>query len=315
MRKKALLILLVFPLICVAQLDALSKFHLFNQGSINPAFSSSSENASIALYHRSELMGFEGNPVTSTLSYNSFIGSSNFGYGLNFKSDKIGATSFYDYSFDLSYALKLSDDIFMGLGLRSSFNNLNIDYQLLNLYNSGDVFFENNVDREILANVGFGLSIFNKFFNISLSMPYIIKQYHYDSYARNNNGFEASSIDLTYLTANATIPLSSKLSLRPYVLIKSSTYFNSQTDVSLIAETKNFNFGFSHRFDFSSAFYLGLFLSDNLLLSYSYDLPSNNFDYYRNGAHEFGVKFNFISKVNNVFISKKKDEQDVKGSL
>ena len=135
MRKKALLILLVFPLICVAQLDALSKFHLFNQGSINPAFSSSTENASIALYHRSELMGFEGNPVTSTLSYNSFIGSSNFGYGLNFKSDKIGATSFYDYSFDLSYALKLSDDIFMGLGLRSSFNNLNIDYQILNLYN------------------------------------------------------------------------------------------------------------------------------------------------------------------------------------
>ena len=94
----------------------------------------------------------------------------------------------------------------------------------------------------MLANVGFGISIFNESFNISLSMPYTVKQYHYDSYARDNTGFEASSIDLTYLSANATIELNSKINIRPYILVKSSSYIDTQTDVSIIAETKNLDF-------------------------------------------------------------------------
>ena len=334
--KKILIILTVFFFYqASAQLDALSKFHLFNAGSINPAYSSTLPYSSATLYHRAELMGFDGNPVTSTFSYNSFLfnpnpkfdspkkwilrqhfriihflGESNFGLGLNFKSDGIGATTFYDYSLDLSYSVKLSETIFMGVGLRGSVNNLDINYQSLNLYNQGDIFFQNNIDRAMLANIGFGISIFNESFNISLSMPYMVKQYHYDSYARDNTGFEASSIDLTYLSANATIELNPKINIRPYILVKSSSYIDTQTDVSIIAETKNLDFGFSHRFDYSSALYLGIKLSKNIIVSYSYDLPSNNFEYYKNGAHEFGLRFNFISKLNNVFNSKDEKNKD-----
>lgn len=309
--KKILIILTVFFFYqASAQLDALSKFHLFNAGSINPAYSSTLPYSSATLYHRAEFMGFDGNPVTSTFSYNSFLGESNFGLGLNFKSDGIGATTFYDYSLDLSYAIKLSETVYMGLGLRGSLNNLDINYQSLNLYNQGDIFFQNNIDRAMLANVGFGISIFNESFNISLSMPYTVKQYHYDSYARDNTGFEASSIDLTYLSANATIELNSKINIRPYILVKSSSYIDTQTDVSIIAETKNLDFGFSHRFDYSSAIYLGIKLSKNIIVSYSYDLPSDNFEYYKNGAHEFGLRFNFISKLNNVFNSKEEKNKD-----
>ena len=310
--KKILIILIVFFFYPAnAQLDALSKFQLFNASSINPSYSSTIPFASTSLYHRAELMGFDGNPVTSTLSYNSFLGESNFGLGLNFKSDGIGATTFYDFSLDLSYSVRLTESVFMGVGLRGSVNNLDIDYQSLNLYNQGDIFFQNNIDRAMLANIGFGISIFNKSFNISLSMPYMLKQYHYDSYARNNNGFESSSIDLTYLTANATLKLNSKFNLRPYIMVKASSYFDSQTDVWLIAETQKLDFGFSHRFDYSSSLYLGIKLSKAVVISYSYDLPSNSFEYYRNGAHEFGLRFNFISKLNNVFNSKDQKNKDL----
>jgi type IX secretion system PorP/SprF family membrane protein len=73
-----------------AQQEAMFTHYMFNTLEINPAYAGSRGCMSFVGLHRSQWAGFDGAPVTQTISMNSPVYKENFAMGLSYNGDRIG---------------------------------------------------------------------------------------------------------------------------------------------------------------------------------------------------------------------------------
>ena len=103
-----LLTLILFNSI-YAQQDAQYSQYMYNTISVNPAYAGTRNVLSVLALHRSQWVGFDGAPTTSTFSINTPIPETNLGLGLSAISDKIGPIEQNTFSVDISYTIRLSE--------------------------------------------------------------------------------------------------------------------------------------------------------------------------------------------------------------
>lgn len=65
----------------------------------------------------------------------------NLGFGLNVVNDKLGPVNEFNASVDFSTQVSIDDKWNTSFGLKFSYNNLNVNFNLLNIYNPSDPFF------------------------------------------------------------------------------------------------------------------------------------------------------------------------------
>src|SRR5690554_6227669 len=83
--------------------------YMYNTISINPAYAGSRETLSVVGLHRSQWVGFDGGPITQTLSVNSPLRNEKIGLELSFINDKLGDERFSYLYGDFSYTVKTGD--------------------------------------------------------------------------------------------------------------------------------------------------------------------------------------------------------------
>ena len=75
-----------------AQQEAQYSQYMYNTISVNPAYAGSRDVLSVLALNRSQWVGFDGAPSTSTFSINTPIPETNLGLGISAISDRIGPT-------------------------------------------------------------------------------------------------------------------------------------------------------------------------------------------------------------------------------
>lgn len=93
-----------------AQQDAQYTQYMYNAININPAYAGSRGALSVFGLYRTQWVGLDGAPETSSFSINTPINNSNLGIGLSLVNDKIGPTNENNISADLSYSIQTSPD-------------------------------------------------------------------------------------------------------------------------------------------------------------------------------------------------------------
>lgn len=285
-----------------AQQDAQFTQYMYNTVNVNPAYAGSRNSMSVFALHRTQWVGLDGAPVTNQASINTPIEGSNIGLGLSILNDKIGPSDESDISVDFSYSINTSDRYKLSFGLKATANLLNIDFNKLTQYDSGDNIFSVNVDNKLSPNIGVGLYYHSDASYIGISAPNLLETSHFDRYAGSgSNSHIATEKIHYYLIAGHVFDLSGSVKFKPSLLTKLVQGAPLQVDVSgnfLINE--KFMAGIAYRWSAAVSAMVGFQVSDSWFIGYGYDLETTKLANYNSGSHEIFLRYELFNKYDKI---------------
>jgi type IX secretion system PorP/SprF family membrane protein len=294
MKKTSLNLLFVLcSILGYAQQDAQYTQYMYNTININPAYAGSREVLSIFGLHRTQWVGLDGAPVTNAFSLNTPIKNSNIGLGLSFINDRIGPSDENSISADVSYSIPTSENFKLSFGIKATANLLNVDFTKLNIYNSGDVLSQYNIDNRFSPNIGAGVYFYSDKTYLGLSVPNFLETKHFD---KGQSTFTSSSVASErmhlYLIGGHVFDLSNDIKFKPAFLTKLVQGAPLQVDVSA-----NFMFvekvivGVAYRWSAAMSAMVGFQVTDGMYIGYGYDLETTKLENYNSGSHEVFLRY------------------------
>ena len=297
---KKILLLFAFSIISLglfAQQDAMFTHYMFNTLAVNPAYAGSRDAFTVTGLHRSQWVGFEGAPLTQTLTMHTPIPLKNAGVGLSFVNDKIGPTRTTSFYADFSYKIKLNERASLAFGMKGGVNLLKGDLTSLSLTDPNDPAYSTNEQSDVLPNFGFGLYYFTDKYYIGASIPKLL-----ENDFKNNS--VAGSTDLGgeekhyFFIAGAVFNLNENFKLKPTTFVKITNAAPIEADLTttLIYHDKVW-LGAMFRTGDAMGVLLGINITDVLAVGYSFDWSYNNSTFqYNQGSHEIMLRYDLIFK-------------------
>ena len=178
--KKLILVFMFFSIVSNAQQDAQYTQYMYNTIEVNPAYAGSRGALSVFGLYRTQWIGLDGAPETSTFSVNTPLKNSDLGLGVSLVNDKIGPTVENTLSADLSYTIPTSESWNLSFGIKGTANLFNIDINKLSYEDQDDPQFQ-NLKNKFSPNVGAGIYYHSDRAYIGLSVPNFIETNRYDS--------------------------------------------------------------------------------------------------------------------------------------
>ncbi|WP_108803502.1 type IX secretion system membrane protein PorP/SprF [Aquimarina sp. Aq107] len=291
----------------VAQQDAQYTQYMYNTISVNPAYAGSRGVMSIMGLHRSQWVGLDGAPRTQTLTLNTPIGDNNrVGLGLSIVNDEIGPTDETYFDIDFSYTIPTSDTGKLSFGIKAGGHLLNVDFDRLSQFDTGDPLFNNgNIDNKFSPNVGAGIYYHTDKFYLGLSAPNLLETDHFDESAaidsNGNSSFIAEERINYYLIAGHVFDLSDTVKFKPAILSK--LVFGAPLQVDLSANFLLYDkltLGVGYRWSAAFSAMAGFQVSDSLMIGFAYDKESTELGrtQFNDGSYEVMLRFELFRKYN-----------------
>jgi type IX secretion system PorP/SprF family membrane protein len=274
-----------------AQQDAQFTQYMYNTITINPAYAGSRGALSIFGLYRTQWVGLDGAPETSSFSVNSPINNSNLGVGVSLINDKIGPTNENNLSVDLSYTVQTSADFKLSFGIKGTANLFNLDVNKLNPESQGDPQFQ-DLDNKFSPNVGAGVYWHSDKAYIGLSVPNFIETNRYDD---NDVAIFKDKINY-YLIAGYVFDLDKYqyIKFKPAVMGKLVEGAPIQVDVSAnFMFIDKFVVGVAYRWSAAVSVMAGFQVTDGLYIGYGYDHETTRLQNYNSGSHEIFLRYEF----------------------
>ncbi|WP_254097178.1 type IX secretion system membrane protein PorP/SprF [Aquimarina sp. Aq107] len=290
-----------------AQQDAQYTQYMYNTISVNPAYAGSRGVMSIMGLHRSQWVGLDGAPRTQTLTLNTPIGDNNrVGLGLSIVNDEIGPTDETYFDIDFSYTIPTSDTGKLSFGIKAGGHLLNVDFDRLSQFDTGDPLFNNgNIDNKFSPNVGAGIYYHTDKFYLGLSAPNLLETDHFDESAaidsNGNSSFIAEERINYYLIAGHVFDLSDTVKFKPAILSK--LVFGAPLQVDLSANFLLYDkltLGVGYRWSAAFSAMAGFQISDSLMIGFAYDKESTELGrtQFNDGSYEVMLRFELFRKYN-----------------
>ncbi|MCG8182557.1 type IX secretion system membrane protein PorP/SprF [Tenacibaculum piscium] len=271
-----------------AQQDPQYSQYMYNTMSVNPAYAGSKDFGVITAIGRMQWVGFEGAPETQNLSYHTPLGYSGLGLGFNIMNDKIGPSQEISLDANASYSIQTDLDGTLAFGLRLGGRFLNIDWSK-GTANDDEAIFGENVSK-FLPTIGAGVYYHKPTWYIGLSVPNILKMEHYDG--DNQLGKTAVEKMHFFFIAGAVYDINYDLMFKPAVLLKAVAGAPLSLDISgNFLYKEKFRAGLAWRWDDAISALLGFQASETLLIGYSYDLTTSNYNVTNSGTHEIMLQY------------------------
>lgn len=293
MRIKFLTLAVLFTgFLCSAQQDSQFTQYMYNTININPAYAGSRGALSVFGLYRTQWVGLEGAPETSSFSVNTPINNSNLGVGVSLVNDKIGPINENNLSADLSYTIQTSADFKLSFGIKGTANLFNLDINKLNPEDQGDPQFQ-DLNNKFSPNIGAGVYWHSDKAYIGLSVPNFIETNRYDD---NDIAIYKDKINY-YLIAGYVFDLDhyQYIKFKPAVLAKMVEGAPLQVDASAnFMFNDKFVIGVSYRWSAALSATVGFQVTDGLYLGYGYDHETTNLSHYNSGSHEIFLRYEFF---------------------
>jgi type IX secretion system PorP/SprF family membrane protein len=291
---KKLFIILFFSFKIFSQQEGMFTQYMVNPSFFNPAYTVTKNSPSFYIQQRQQWDELEGSPKTDFFSYQHPSIFENLGFGLNIMNDKLGPVNEFNASIDFSTLVRVSDKWNTSVGLKLSYNNLSVNFNLLNIYNPTDPYFQSNIENLSYFNIGIGFFIHNETTYFGFSSPSILKQNYFEN---DSFLYKASDEQHYYLTAGHVINLSVNIKLKPSFIIRHVSDLPMQYDLSLNTFFYDkFILGTSYRLNSSLSAMAGFYLSKSLLIGYSHDSETNRLKNFAGNNSEFFLKWEIRPK-------------------
>lgn len=301
MRQRLIIFLLVLMSAeLAAQQRPVQSLYMFDPLLINPAYAGAQVQLSGTAIYRNQWVNLDGAPKTLTATvHSSFLKEARMGLGIIASDDQIGIRHDVGLYGVYSYKIKLTRDIALRFGLQVGFNNLKSDYTKLNLKASTDPNLQGVIGR-FNPNVGAGVMLQAKSFNIGISVPQLVENKTFAG--ENSLPFGVKQQRYYYLFANYNKELGKNLKWIPSTLVRFQEEAPLSFDVnSTFVFYNTVGLGVSYRLIEG---FVGLFelqLNENFHVGYAYDFTTSALNQYSNGTHEIMVNYRIkVAKLHQV---------------
>jgi len=155
-----------------AQQAAQYSQYMYTTQLFNPAYVGTQKNTELNFVHRSQWVGVEGAPNTTTVAINAPL-KRGLGIGGSLMQDGIGAVTETTAKIDIAYRILISRNIKLSFGLTGGLSSLNFNLRELNIYDGNEI-SQTSMPRTVAPNVGFGTYLYGKRFFIGISSPNLL---------------------------------------------------------------------------------------------------------------------------------------------
>jgi type IX secretion system PorP/SprF family membrane protein len=275
-----------------SQQEAQYSQYMYNTISVNPAYAGSRNVLSVLALHRSQWVGFDGAPTTSTFSINTPIPETNLGLGISAISDRIGPTEQNTFSGDISYTIRLNEKTNLSFGVKGTASFFSFDQYKVTPFQANDPKWR-SVSTRLSPNFGVGTFLHSEQYYLGLSIPNIMESNFY-----NDNDIAINSQRMNYyLIGGYVFDVSNSIKFKPAVVSKIVTGAPVQLDLSGNAMFMNkFVLGAAYRWDAAVSGLAGFQINDALFIGYSYDFDTTSLTRYNFGSHEVFIRYEFVYK-------------------
>lgn len=260
--------------------------YMYNMNVLNPAYAGSKGVTAIGLLGRTQWVGLDGAPKTTTLSIDSPI-SDAIGLGLSVIHDEIGPAKENNIYADFSYTVFTGEESMLSFGVKVGATVLDVGY--LNTLEPDPL---NIPIHQTSPNFGAGIFFHNKNFYVGLSAPNFLETRHLES---GDGTVSTASEKMHYfLTSGYVFELNDDLLFKPSVLFKATSGAPLSVDLSSNFLIQQFlELGVSFRLDDSVSGIVGLQITPDFKLGYAYDYTTSNLGEFNSGSHEIILLFEF----------------------
>jgi type IX secretion system PorP/SprF family membrane protein len=275
-----------------SQQEAQYSQYMYNTISVNPAYAGSRNVLSVLALHRSQWVGFDGAPTTSTFSINTPIPETNLGLGISAISDRIGPTEQNTFSGDISYTVRLNEKTNLSFGVKGTASFFSFDQYKVTPFQANDPKWR-SVSTRLSPNFGVGTFLHSDKYYLGVSIPNIMESNFY-----NDNDIAINSQRMNYyLIGGYVFDVSNAIKFKPAVVSKIVTGAPLQLDLSGNAMFMNkFVLGAAYRWDAAVSGLAGFQVNDALFIGYSYDFDTTSLSRYNFGSHEVFIRYEFVYK-------------------
>lgn len=294
--KKLVLVFVFFSIVSHAQQDAQFTQYMYNTIEVNPAYAGSRGVLSVFGLYRTQWVGLDGAPETSTFSVNTPLKNSDLGLGVSLVNDKIGPTTENTLSADLSYTIPTSESWNLSFGVKGTANIFNLDVNKLSMEDQDDQQFQNLKNR-ISPNVGAGIYFHSDKAYVGLSVPNFIETNRYDA---DDTAIFKDKINY-YLIAGYVFNLDrlEYIKFKPALMTKMVEGAPLQVDVSgNFMFNDKFVLGLAYRWSASVSAMAGFQVTKGMYIGYGYDHETTRLRKYNSGSHEIFLRFDFFNNYN-----------------
>ena len=285
-----------FSAVGFAQQDAQYTQYMYNTININPAYAGSRGAMSIFGLYRTQWVGLDGAPETSSFSLNTPLNNSNLGLGVSLVNDKIGPTNENTFSADLSYTIPTSQTFKLSFGIKATANLFSLDVNKLNPEHQGDPQFQ-DLNSKFSPNIGAGVYYHSDKAYIGLSVPNFIETNRFDD---NDTAIFKDKINY-YLIAGYVFDVDPYIKFKPAVLTKMVEGSPLQVDLSAnFMFNDKFVAGLAYRWSAALSAMVGFQVTDGLFIGYSYDRETTRLNNYNSGSHEIFLRFEFFNNYSRI---------------
>jgi type IX secretion system PorP/SprF family membrane protein len=282
----------------MAQYDPMFTQYMFNEMFINPAYAGSKEALAINALHRQQWVGFEGRPVTTTLSLHGPLAGNKMGVGLSLLNENIADGKLKRNLVYATYAyrIKTGEKGHLSFGLMGGAHIQSNNYASLQTTDLNDVRFSANTGSVMTPNFGAGIYYSTQKFYAGFSIPRMVADnlgINSGGKVEKNNKIDPSKFHY-YLTVGRVFDLGDDLKMKPQVMLKGVKNAPVAIDLNLnFLLLEKLWLGASYRSKADMSFIAGLQVNPQFLVSYSYDYTLSKIRDFSSGSHEIGLGYVF----------------------
>ena len=296
--KKIILFFLFSSCVLQAQQDTQFTQYMYNTTNINPAYAGSRGVMSVFGLYRTQWVGLDGAPETSSFSVNTPITNSNLGVGISVINDRIGPTNENTFSADLSYTIPVSASSKLSFGIKGTANLFNLDLNKLSPEHQGDRQFQ-DLDNKFSPNIGAGIYWHSDKAYVGLSVPNFIET---NRFSDDDTAIFKEKINYYFIAGYVfNLDQYEYIKFKPTVLTKMVEGAPLQVDLSAnFLFNDKFTVGAAYRWSAAWSAMAGFQITDGLFLGYSYDRETTNLSNYNSGSHEIFLRFEFLNNYSRI---------------
>ena len=263
--------------------------YMFNTMSVNPAYVGSRGHGMINLLGRMQWVGVEGAPDTQTLGYDTPLGYSGVGLGLNLVRDAIGPATETYLDANVSYTVRTSEEGNLAFGMKLGGRFFNVDWNKGIYRDKEDMRLSEPINR-FLPTIGAGVYYYESNWYLGVAVPNILRTEHYDDAI--DGGSVATERMHYFVIGGYVFDLSETIKFKPAFLTKIVSGAPLSLDVSAnFLFNEKFRAGLAWRWGDSISALLGFQVSDSMQIGYAYDLTTSNYSNYNSGTHEVMLRY------------------------
>lgn len=263
--------------------------------SVNPAYAGANGHTVITILGRTQWVGVDGAPDTQSISYDTPLGYSGIGLGVNLTNDRIGPSSEIYLDANVSYTIRMREEANLAFGLKLGGRHFNVDWNTGNVQNRNAKFLRNGNISKFLPTVGAGVYYYKPKWYLGVAVPNILSTSHYNDVL---NGGDVSEERLHFFGIGGYVfDLNESIKFKPAFLTKLVNGAPLSLDLSAnFLFNEKFTAGAGWRWGDSISALFGLQATNNLNIGFAYDLTTSNYSNYNSGTYEIMIRWNILKK-------------------